>query len=65
MACGCQPRIGRSPPGWPVTQARHPVALSRLAYRADTGMVTYQSDKPSGPTAGAETVEALEFRRGW
>ena len=36
--------------------ARHPVALSRLAYRADTGMVTYQSDKPSGPTAGAETV---------
>jgi hypothetical protein len=41
--------------------ARHPVALSRLAYRADTGAVTYQSDKASGPTAGAETVDALEF----
>ena len=41
--------------------ARHPVALSRLAYRADTGTVTYQSDKASGPTAGAETVHALEF----
>jgi len=41
--------------------ARHPVALSRLAYRADTGTVTYQSDKASGPTAGAETVDALEF----
>jgi len=41
--------------------ARHPVALGRLAYRADSGTVTYQSDKPSGPTAGAETVHALEF----
>ena len=41
--------------------ARHPVALSRLAYRAETGTVTYQSDKGSGPTAGAETVDALEF----
>jgi hypothetical protein len=41
--------------------ARHPVALSRLAYRANTGTVTYQSDKSSGPTAGAETVDALEF----
>jgi hypothetical protein len=41
--------------------ARHPVALSRLAYQADTGTVTYQSDKPSGPTAGGETVDALEF----
>ncbi len=41
--------------------ARHPVALSRLAYRADSGTVTYQSDKASGPTAGAETVDALEF----
>lgn len=41
--------------------ARHPVALGRLAYRADTGTVTYQSDKASGPAAGAETMEALEF----
>jgi hypothetical protein len=45
--------------------ARHPVALSRLAYRADTGTATYQSDKASGPTAGAETVDALEFLGGW
>jgi hypothetical protein len=37
------------------------VALGRLAYQADAGMVTYQSDKPSGPTAGAETVDPLEF----
>ncbi|MDP3773833.1 MAG: transposase [Gemmatimonadales bacterium] len=41
--------------------ARHPLALGRLAYGADTGTVTYQSDKASGPTAGAETLEALEF----
>ncbi|MFQ6046581.1 MAG: transposase [Gemmatimonadales bacterium] len=41
--------------------ARHPVALGRLAYRADTATATYQSDKASGPTAGAETVDALEF----
>lgn len=41
--------------------ARNPVALGRLAYRSDTGAVTYQADKASGPTAGAETLEALEF----
>jgi hypothetical protein len=41
--------------------ARHPVALGRLAYQADTGTVTYQSDKASGLTVGAETVDALEF----
>jgi len=41
--------------------ARHPVALSRLRYAADAGTVTYHSDKPSGPTAGAETLDALEF----
>ena len=41
--------------------SRHPVALSRLAFRADTGTVTYQSDKASGRTAGPETVDALEF----
>ncbi|MBI3080950.1 MAG: transposase [candidate division NC10 bacterium] len=41
--------------------ARHPVALGRLAYQTDTGAVTYQSDQASGPTAGAETVDALEF----
>ena len=37
------------------------MALSRLTYGADSGTVTYQSDKASGPTAGAETVDALEF----
>ncbi|MBI4543194.1 MAG: transposase [Gemmatimonadetes bacterium] len=41
--------------------ARHPVALGGLTYGADSGAVTFQSDKPSGPTAGAETVDALEF----
>ena len=41
--------------------ARHPVALSRLTYRAEGGRVTYHSDKTSGPTAGAETLDALEF----
>ncbi|MBI2404012.1 MAG: transposase [Gemmatimonadetes bacterium] len=59
----------RSHPGQPQPRAtrlarycaRHPVALGRLAYRADTGAVTYQSDQASGPTAGAETVDALEF----
>jgi hypothetical protein len=28
--------------------ARHPVALGRLAYRADPSTVTYQSDRASG-----------------
>ena len=37
------------------------MALGRLAYQADTGTVTYQSDKASGPTTGAETVDALAF----
>jgi len=41
--------------------ARHPVALRRLTYHAEGGRVTYHSDKPSGPTAGAETLDALEF----
>jgi hypothetical protein len=41
--------------------ARHPVALGRLAYQADSGTVTYQSDKASSPTAGADTVDALGF----
>ncbi|MBI4543197.1 MAG: transposase [Gemmatimonadetes bacterium] len=41
--------------------ARHPAALGRLGYRADSGTVSYQSDKASVPTAGAETVDALGF----
>ncbi len=42
--------------------ARNPVALSRLAYPSDNATVTYHSDKPTGPTAGSETVEVLEFQ---
>jgi hypothetical protein len=41
--------------------ARHPVALSRLTYQPAGGRVTYRSDKPSAHTAGAETLDALEF----
>jgi hypothetical protein len=41
--------------------ARNPVALGRLEYRADSATVTYLSDKHSGPTAGSETMDALEF----
>jgi hypothetical protein len=40
---------------------RRRLRSSASAYRADTGSVTYQSDKVSGPTVGAETVDALEF----
>jgi hypothetical protein len=40
--------------------ARCPVALERLDYRSG-GAVTYQSDKATGPTAGTETVDALDF----
>ncbi len=45
--------------------ARHPVALSRLRYAADSGTLTYRSDKATEPTAGAETVDALAFLGGW
>jgi hypothetical protein len=41
--------------------ARHPVALSRLSYQPAAGRVTYHSDKTSGPTAGAETLDVLDF----
>jgi hypothetical protein len=41
--------------------ARNPVALERLTYEAATAQVTYRSDKTEGPTAGSETVDALEF----
>jgi hypothetical protein len=41
--------------------ARNPVALHRLEYDAKARKVKYWSDKDEGPTAGAETVEALEF----
>ncbi len=41
--------------------ARNPVALGRLTYDAHARAVTYHSDKPTGPTVGSETTEALEF----
>ena len=40
--------------------ARNPVALERLRYDAATAQVTYRSDKTEGPTAGSETLDALE-----
>ena len=39
----------------------NPVALSRLEYQPDNATVTYHSDKPTGPTAGSETMDVLEF----
>ncbi|MCP3903419.1 MAG: hypothetical protein GY715_07260, partial [Planctomycetes bacterium] len=41
--------------------ARGPVALGRMTYDADGGMVQIVSDKADGPTAGTRTFEALEF----
>ncbi|MEE9230846.1 MAG: transposase, partial [Acidobacteriota bacterium] len=41
--------------------ARNPVALSRLEYQSDDATVTYHSDKPTGPTAGSETLDVWEF----
>jgi hypothetical protein len=41
--------------------ARKPVALGRMEYDERHSAVTYHSDKPTGPTAGSETVDALEF----
>jgi len=41
--------------------ARNPVALSRMEYDDEQSAVTYHSDKPTGPTAGSETTDALEF----
>jgi hypothetical protein len=37
------------------------VALERLEYQRADGTVTYHSDKPTGPTAGGETMDPLEF----
>ena len=37
------------------------MALSRLEYQPDNATVTYHSDKPTGPTAGSETMDVLEF----
>jgi len=41
--------------------ARNPVALGRMEYDERQSAVTYHSDKPTGPTAGSETTDALEF----
>jgi len=35
--------------------------LERLTVAVETDRVTYRSDKPDGPTAGAERVDPLEF----
>jgi hypothetical protein len=40
---------------------RNTVALGRMEYHKEDSTVTYHSDKPTGPTAGSETVDALEF----
>ena len=37
------------------------MALSRLEYQPDNATVSYHSDKPTGPTAGRETMDVLEF----
>ena len=41
--------------------ARNPIALSRMEYDEQGSAVTYYSDKHTGPTAGSETTDALEF----
>ena len=41
--------------------ARCPVSLERLEYDAETGAVTYTSDKADGPTAGRHTFEVTDF----
>ena len=41
--------------------ARNPIALGRMEYDAGQSAVTYHSDKVTGPTAGSETTDALEF----
>ena len=41
--------------------ARNPGALDRLSYEPGARQLTYRSDKAEGPTAGRETVNALEF----
>jgi hypothetical protein len=41
--------------------ARNPLALGRLAYNEEARTVAYHSDKPTGPAAGSETTDALEF----
>jgi hypothetical protein len=41
--------------------ARAPVALCRMTYDAEEGIVRIVSDKSDGPTAGTHTFEPLEF----
>ncbi len=41
--------------------ARNPIALGRMQYDEQQSAITYHSDKPTGPTAGSETTDALEF----
>ena len=37
------------------------MSLERLEYDAETGTVTYTSDKADGPTAGRHTFEVTDF----
>ena len=37
------------------------MALSRLEYQSDDAILTHHSDNPTGPTAGSETLDVLEF----
>ena len=39
----------------------HATVVERLTYDRAATTVTYRSDKSEGPTAGTETVHALEF----
>ncbi len=34
---------------------------ARLEYQSDNATVIYHSDKPTGSTAGSETLDVLEF----
>ncbi len=40
---------------------RYSIFGIRLGYQSDGATVTYHSDKPTGPTAGSEIVDVLEF----
>jgi hypothetical protein len=44
-----------------VCAASWPVSLEQLEHDAETGKVTYTSDKATGPTAGRHASEAVEF----
>ena len=43
------------------SRSRNPVALGRMESDQQESSATYYSDKPTDPTAGSETTDALEF----